>query len=113
MDSQKKTPKKVNRIKSHMKAGPEADPGDVFVGILDAKVEAVMVGSGIERESVMLGHLTEEELEYVDTLTGADAADYIKNFERECEADLDNIIQIDTYVIRDEESYERKFKKSE
>ena len=111
MDSQKKTPKKVNRIKSHMKAGPEADPGDVFVGILDAKVEAVMVGSGIERESVMLGHLTEEEREHVDTLSDADAKAYMESFERECEADLDKIIEIDTYIIRDDESYERKFKK--
>ena len=111
MDSQKKIPKKVSRIKSHTKAPEGSKPEDVFIGILDTEVEAVMVGSGIERESVLLGRLTEEEQEYVDSLTDHEAKAYMESFERECEADLDKIIEIDTYIIRDDESYERKFKK--
>ena len=111
MENPKKTiPKKISRIKTHIIAEPGAKPQDIFIGILDSNVEAVLVGSGIERESVLLGELSAEEQEYVATLDGATAAEYTANFEKELETNLDSIIQCDTYTIRDENDYERRFK---
>ena len=110
MGNQKKTiPKKISRITSHFKAAPATKQEDIFVGILDGKVEAIMVNSGIVRESILLGELSEEEKEYADSLSDAAAAEYRTNFDKQLQEDLDRIIQCDTFTIKDENDYERKF----